>query len=290
MNQGIIIALFTALLYGSWAVPIKTLKIEPKTQAFWLTLGHLLVAVIIFIFVKESLSFKNIIGPIFAGVLWATGIILGFVGIKHLGITRAIGIWVPTLIIISALWGLIYFGEARNLGPQKLAITIFALLLLILAAILIVSTSKGDKKLGNVKLGIIASLIIGVFHGSFFVPMRMTNLSSSAALLPMSLGLVATTSIVSIFQKLKLNHGLTANSRMLLGGLILGVGNLTALITIQLLGVAQGFPLTQLAIVVNTLWGVFVFKEVTSAKGKIMIAIGIVLALTGAILLNSARA
>lgn len=289
MNEGVIIALFTALLYGSWAVPTKTLKVDPKTQAFWLTIGHLLIALVIFPFVKEPLTVKEVLGPILAGIIWATGIILGFVGIKHLGITRAIGIWVPTLIIVSAIWGLVFFGEARSLGIQKLTQTIFALLLLIVAAILIISTSKGDKKLGNVKFGIIASLIIGVFHGSFFVPMRFTSLSSSAALLPMSLGLVATTLVVSYFQKLKLNQGLKANSRMLLGGLILGVGNLTALITIQLLGVAQGFPLTQLAIVVNTLWGVFVFKEVTSAKGKILIAIGIALALTGAILLNAAR-
>ena len=76
---------------------------------------------------------------------------------------------------------------------------------------------------------------------------------------------------------------------MILAGLILGGGNHTALLTIKYLGVAQGYPLTQLGIIVNTLWGALVFKEVTTKKGKILIALGVTIALVGAIILNSAR-
>lgn len=289
MNIGIAFALITALLYGSWAVPAKTLKVDAKVMAFWLTVGHLLIAFIVFLFSPSLLSINNSTGPFFGGLMWAIGIILAFVGIKNLGIARAFGIWIPTLLLVSSVWGLIFFGEAQGMSIEKLLKVILSITLLIAAALLIISTSKGEKKLGNIKVGILSSIAIGLLHGSFFVPMNFTNLSASQALLPASIGMILVTATVSFFKKLKLNIGTIPNLRMATGGVILGVGNMTALMTIKLLGVSTGFPLTQLAIVVNTLWGVFVFKEVTSKSGKLIISLGIAMALAGAILLNSAR-
>jgi len=54
----------------------------------------------------------------------------------------------------------------------------------------------------------------------------------------------------------------------------------------DLMGVSKGYAITQLALVVNALWGIFVFQEVTekSAKGKIYV--GLAVALTGGILLS----
>jgi len=71
--------------------------------------------------------------------------------------------------------------------------------------------------------------------------------------------------------------------------LILGAGNYTALLTINILGVSRGYPLTQLAIVVNTIWGICYLKEVTTSKKKLLIIVGIILAIIGAILINSVR-
>lgn len=289
MEIGVALALLTALLYGSWTVPVKTLKIPATAQAFWLTVGHLIASAIIFLVTPQTLALKDVIGPMLAGVIWSAGIILAYVGIKNLGITRAIGIWVPVLIVTSALWGLIFFGEAKNLAPEKLVQIAVALFLLIVGSLAIISTSKGEKKIGNVKLGIIASFAIGLCHGSFFVPLSYTSLPSNVALLPLSISMVTTTALVNLFGKTKINYNLKTIFRMISAGLILGFGNYTAFITIKLLGLSRGFPLTQLAIVINTLWGVLFFKEVTTEKGKIVIGIGILLALAGAVLLNSAR-
>ena len=289
MNPGLIFAALTILLFGSWAVPTKTLKIDPKVQAFWLTVGHFLLSLTIFIFLIQPLNLKQAVGPFVAGILWALGITSGYIGIRHLGITRALGIWIPIVIITSALWGLIFFGEAKVLGTQKLIQTVIAIGLLISAALAVILSSKGENKLGNIKIGIIASATLGLIHGSFFVPLLASNLPIFVTFLPLTIGMVAATSLIAQTQKLKLNYDFLSVFRMILAGLILGGGNYTALLTIQYLGVAQGYPLTQLAIIVNTLWGTMVFKEATTAKGKVLIAIGVILALIGAYLLNSAR-
>lgn len=289
MNTGVIFAILTILFFGSWPVPTKTLKIDPRIQAFWLTVGHFLLSLVIFLFVAEPISLAETIGPFIAGVLWSIGIISGYIGIKHLGITRALGIWIPIVLVISALWGLIFFGEAKALGLGGLVQTVLAIVLLIIAALLIISSSKGEKKLGNLKIGILSAVVIGLIHGSFFVPLRTSDLPIFVTFLPLTLGMVAVTSLVILFNKLKLAGGFSQILRMISAGFVLGGGNYTALLTVQYLGVAQGYPLTQLGIIVNTLWGVLVFKEVNTFKGKVLVAIGVIVAIIGAIALNSAK-
>ncbi|OGD93149.1 hypothetical protein A3C33_00415 [Candidatus Curtissbacteria bacterium RIFCSPHIGHO2_02_FULL_42_58] len=289
MNQGIIFAFLTILLFGSWAVPTKTLKIDPQVQAFWLTIGHFLLSAVIFIFFAAPLTLNQSILPLSAGILWGLGIISGYVGIRNLGITRALGTWMPTVIIVSALWGLIFFGQAFTLGPWKLTLTILGIVLLVIAAISVIFSGKDEGKIKNLKFGVLASLTLGLFHGSFFVPLRASPLSIYTTFLPLTVGMVLTTFIIVSYKKLKIVHGPIEIGRMILAGLILGAGNYTALLTTQYLGVAQGYPLTQAGIIVNTLWGVLVFKEATTKKGKVLIAIGVALAILGAVVLNSAR-
>jgi len=289
MNLGYIFAILTILFFGSWAVPTKTLKIDSKVQAFWLTIGHFLLSLIVFAFFAQIISLKDAFAPFIAGVLWAVGIIAGYIGIKHLGITRALGIWIPIVLVTSALWGLLFFKEADVLGTQKLIQTIFAICLLTIASISVIVSSSGEKKLGNVKVGLLASIILGLIHGSFFVPLRTSNLSIFVTFLPLTLGMVATTGILIAVNKLRVKYDFFSIFRMILAGLILGGGNYTALLTIHYLGVAQGYPLTQLGIIVNTLWGALVFREVTTFRGKVFIAVGVIVAIIGAIFLNSAR-
>ena len=289
MNIGLIFALITILLFGSWAVPTKTLKIDPKIQAFWLTVGHFILSTIVFLFFLQPFTFTQFIYPLIAGALWSVGIIAGFRGIKELGITRAIGIWIPVVILTSASWGLIYFGEAAKMSSMQLGQTILSIFLLICAALFIVSSSKGEKKLGNIKLGVIMSLVLGIFHGSFFVPLQTSNLPITVSFFPFTIGMIIVTAFLVVREKFNVKFNFKETVRMMSGGFILGGGNYTALLTIANLGVSQGYPLVQLAIVVNTLWGVIYFREATNTKAKLLIFIGIIFAIIGAILLNNAR-
>lgn len=289
MNIGFIFAGITILFFGSWAVPTKTLKISSLTQAFWLTFGHLLLSSFIFIFVWQKIPLNESIGPFIAGIFWAIGITLGYIAIKNLGITRALGTFIPIIIITSASWGLIFFKEAWLLGNEKLLLTIAAILLLTVSALAVIFSARGEKQLGNIKLGFLASLGIGIIHGSFFVPLQMSSLSIFVSFVPLTIGMVVMMLILILLKKVKIFYDFTSMVRMILAGLILGGGNYTALLTIQNLGVSQGYPLTQLGIIVNALWGVLVFKEVATVKGRMLIVLSIAIALSGALLLNFAR-
>lgn len=174
-------------------------------------------------------------------------------------------------------------------GNEKLLLTIVAVLLLTAASLAVIFSARGEKQLGNIKLGFLSSLGIGVIHGSFFVPLQMSGLSIFVSFVPLTIGMVVTMFILILLKKVRIFYYPTSIFRMILAGLILGGGNYTALLTIQHLGVSQGYPLTQLGIIVNALWGIVVFKEVATFRAKMLITLSIMIALIGASILSIAR-
>ena len=289
MSLGLFFAALTILLFGSWAVPVKTLQIEPEIQTFWLTVGHLFFAIAIFFMRGSKIPVSATLSPLVAGIIWGLGMIAGFVAIKHIGITRAFGIWVPTIIVTSALWGLLYFGELWTLGSRRLLLTGISICFVIVAAILVILSKEDTTQLKNVKLGLLCALSLGVFHGSYFVPLHASKFTIFTTFVPLSVGMVLVTFSVAIVKKLPFFYDRFSMFRMIVAGMIQCSGNYTALLTLQYLGVSLGYPLTQLCIVVNTLWGIFVFKEVGTKRGYAFVSAGVVITICGATLLNFAR-
>lgn len=287
--MGIMLAIITIFLFGSWAVPSTSLKIDPKIKTFWLTIGHFTLSALVYLFFFQSFFFSQFAFPFVAGMFWGIGMLFGFIGIKHLGMARAFGIWTPTVILVSATWGLFFFGEIETFTANNLILSLFSILLLIIAALAIIFSNKGEKKLGNVKVGILSALLLGILHGSYFIPLRTSTLSIFVTFLPLTLGMLLVSSLAIFTRKISLKSNPFSILRMILSGVILGAGNYTAMLTIQYLGVSRGYPLTQLGIVVSTLWGIFFFKEVTTFKRKAFVTVGIFIAIIGAVLLNLAR-
>ena len=289
MNLGLLFAGLTIVLFGSWAVPTKTLKIEPIVQAFWLTVGHLLCALVGLVASQNPLPASAVFLPLVAGVLWGIGMIAGLAAIQNIGITRAIGIWSPTVIVVSAVWGLLFFGELRSLGTRRLALTGFSICLVIVAAILVILSKEDSAQIKNIKFGVLCAICLGVFHGSYFVPIYASRFTIFTTFVPLSLGMVLVTFSVMLVKKPIFFYRPLPMCRMLLAGILLCAGNYTALFTLKYLGVSLGYPLTQFGIVVNSLWGILLFKEVVTKRGYALVSTGVVIGIFGAVLLNFAR-
>lgn len=284
MDIGILWAFLTILLFGSWAVPAKTLDIPPRVLAFWLTIGHFALSGVIYLAYGQSLAAGDIPVPFLMGIVWALGTAAGYASIQEIGITRAIGTWAPVIILVSAFWGLTVFGEK----PTGWLLA-FGLIAVIGAAMCMIYSSKHEETVNNRTRGYVLAVTLGVCHGSFFVPLQDSDLPIQVTFLPLTIGMVATMAVVVWLSGLRVRYDVVAIGRMTAAGVILGAGNYLALATVTALGVAVGYPLTQLGIVVNTLWGVFAFREVTTSAGKRLILLGVVLAIFGATLANMAR-
>lgn len=278
-NLGFLAALGAVFCWGTYLVPFKISKSD-KFMLFQavMSAGILLSGLVISLFLKFSLM-PNVYG-FASGVLWAIPNALSLVAVSNLGISRAIPIMSSLVILVSFLWGTVFFQEL----PAGLMLGFLAIGLIILGVILVGSTENVSSQ--NVKKGLLSAGLAGLIWGSQFVPVKIGAVPPEDYFFSMALGIFVTATVIFIFKKVKFQN--KAIKESLLAGTIWNIGNLLGVLTISLIGLAKGLPATQLAILVAVLWGLFYFKEVTRKRYKIQILIGAIVLLAGIITLGLA--
>ena len=140
------------------------------------------------------------------------------------------------------------------------------------------------------------SLLSGAVFGSYLIPYKLSNLGDMEFLFPFSVGVCLGS--VALFIVLTLKRGKRYDMPLVPSLFAFGAGVLWMLGTLAifwaiaddgLFGYAVGYPLLQLNLVVNQLWGVFAFGEYATRNERIKLAISTVVILSGAALLTLSK-
>ena len=140
------------------------------------------------------------------------------------------------------------------------------------------------------------SLLSGAVFGSYLIPYKLSNLGDMEFLFPFSVG-VCIGSIV-LFLLITLKRGKRFDMPAVPSLFAFFAGSLWMLGTLAifwaiaddgLFGYAVGYPLLQLNLVVNQLWGVFAFGEYATRHERIKLATSTVVILAGAVLLTLSK-
>jgi len=276
-NLGFLAALGAALCWGTYLVPFKISKSE-KLMLFQavMSVGILLSGLTISLFFKFSLI-PNVYG-LMAGVLWAIPNALSLIAVSNLGIARAVPVMSSLVILVSFVWGALFFQEL----PAGLTLGFLGIGVIILGVILVGTTENVSSQ--NVKKGLVAAILAGLMWGSQFVPVKITSVTPQDYFFSMVVGIFTTAMAISFINRIKFQNKAVLAS--LLSGAIWTIGNLLAVLAISAIGLARGLPITQLAVLVAVLWGVFYFKEITRRKQKMQALIGALIFISGVITLG----
>lgn len=276
VNLGFLAALGAAICWGTYLVPFKISKSERLMffQAV-MSVGILLSGFVISLFFNFSLI-PNTYG-LMAGVLWAIPNALSLIAVSNLGIARAAPIVSSLVILTSFLWG-VFFKELST----GLILGFIAIGLIILGVILIGATENVHSQ--DIKKGLSAAVLAGLLFGSQFVPVKIGHIAPQGYFFSMSLGIFTTALAIFLFCRVKLES--RAIKESLLSGAIWNIGNLLGTLAISLIGLAKGLPVTQSAVLVAVLWGLFYFKEITRRKQKMQVLAGAIILLTGIVTLG----
>ena len=278
-NLGFLAALGAAFTWGSYIVPFKKSPTSNLIQfQALMTVGVFIFALIASPFLGYSLNF-NLYG-LAAGVIWASANALSLVVVSDLGISRGMPVWVSMVILTSFLWGVLVFHEL----PAGIWLGLFGIILIILGVILVGSTGNVESK--NVKRGLVLAILAGLLFGSQFVPLKLSNLPPQIFFFPMSFGIMITGLAIGLFKQTKFKNEAVGAS--LLSGIIWSLGNLLGVIAVSLIGLSKGFPITQSAVLIAVLWGLFYFKEITQQKQRMQVLVGAIILLIGVIILGFA--
>jgi len=278
-NLGFLAAIGAALAWGSYIVPFKKSKASDLIQfQALMTVGVFLFSLVVTPILGYSINF-NFYG-LLSGIMWGLGNALSLIVISDLGMSRGLPAWVSLVILTSFLWGVLAFNEL----PAGILVGLIGIILIIFGVILVSSVGSSNSR--HIKRGLIIAAVAGVIFGSQFVPLKLGQLSPQVFFFPMSLGIMMTGLAIALFLKVKLKNEAVLES--LASGAIWNLGNLLAVIAISLIGLSKGFPITQSAVLIAVLWGLFYFKEITQPKKKLQVLMGAIILLLGVIILGIA--
>ncbi|MCB9134079.1 MAG: hypothetical protein H6636_01545 [Anaerolineales bacterium] len=291
-------ALIPVFAWGTWLAPSQNVEYpNQQVKTFYVTAANLGLALLVLLikgFGSLNVLTANSFWLVFVGgVIWALSGLCGFTATAKIGLARAFGIWAPLNIVVSMLWGALLFDEFPDTSAAGRLILIAALVIVIVGVLMIIFAKGGalpdGQALKDAWLGYAGAVGAGVLWGSYFIPIKVADISMWVGGFPLALGMLAGSAllVVAARQMPRLARPSDAG-RTLLTGVIWGVGNYGMLLLVAALGAGRGFTIAQLSVVVNALVGIFWLKdpEPRSRAAWFTLA-GCVLATVGGILLGN---
>lgn len=277
-STGLLLALIASFFFGTYYVPLKRSSyIDPRTYQSFVGIGALIVGVTASILLSIPFQFNMI--ALLPGVIWAAGNLIGANAVKYIGVS-GLPIGQGVVLLVSFLWGILFFGEPFQLLPLA-----FLGILMLLVGLPLVSIGKAENR--KSKTGILLFIISGILWGSVYVPPLAFKMTAASIIPSILLGVFLAGAILFVSGARKFEKSNASNS--ILSGMIWAVGNVVGSLAIDRIGLALAGPLPQLAILVSIAWGVSYFREVKGRERIMKIVGGGVLLVLGAILLALAK-
>ena len=140
------------------------------------------------------------------------------------------------------------------------------------------------------------SLLSGAVFGTYLIPYKLSGMGDMEFLFPFAFGIcvgsVALFIILSLARRKRFEMPVVPTIFAFAAGMLWMLGTLAifwAIVDDGLFGYAVGYPLLQLNLVVNQMWGVFAFGEYSTRTERIKLAVSTVVILAGAALLTLSK-
>jgi glucose uptake protein GlcU len=280
-------AAVAALFWGSYLVPVQRLpQLNPLAAQLGMAIGiggSGLVGAI----AADHWSFTP--WGLLAGAIWALGNFASIFVVRSLGLARGLAAWAAIGIVVSFLWGVVFFRESVILGWA------IGGLGLLIGGIALMNwperSTVSDRMVTPQRRGWLLCVITGLLFGSQSVPFALAGQDPIAFLPSMSAGIALTALLLAVrwYRQGQLVLPRSACGTLMLSDLLWNVANLGNFFALDHLGLAVGIPLTQFAVAINTAWGLFLFREATSRQRQWCVGLGTLLAFAGIALVGAAQ-
>ena len=297
MLVNLLIALVPSLLFGATSLLLMRFGGDDRQKAMGLIGGGFLFAMMTIPFNGIDTTPERFLIGMGTGVLLGMGMFYQTAGFQRIGLSRMMPISTGGQLLGMALGGVLLFGEWR--GPGALPVGIGALILLIGGIAAISWSDKSEDAIDAEKLdwrgGIIFLVVSTIGLVAYLLIQRSIGMDGLEATVPQAFGYLITGLIITS-PKLSPWEGPVDrrfSKRTLLQfipGLTWGAAVLIMQTSAERVGVAAGFSLSQLGIVISTFGAILWLGEKRTRREMWSTAAGVVLVVAGAALVGVAKA
>lgn len=288
--MNILIGLIPALLFGTMPLLMGRFGGTPRQVNVGVTMGAGLISLALLPFLVTTWTLVSTAIGIAMGFAWAAGQFFQIRAFKFHGVSRTLPLSTGIQLAINALAGVILFGEWATTISATLGIV--ALVAVVLG---VVGTSWREKSgtaisAADARGGLISTIFAGTLFGIYPSVLRYAEISAVDAVGPMGIGLVIGALALAVAIPRKPGEKLLVPTTLKQGipGGSWAVGNVVMLYSTSLNGVATGFALSQLGVIIATLGGVYILGEKRTSKEMMTLFVGVALVVLGGILLSLA--
>ena len=272
--SGLTSAISSAICWGTFFVPVRKVNVA----SIWQLQGSTGIGVLLFaIPIAFFWGFGILPSGILSGAIWTAGNILALYSVRLIGLSRTSPFLAGFSILVSFLWGILFFEEKFN----YMTLAIGAIGLLLAGLPLVASAAKASVVQ---RKGYFVAAASGIVGGSYVIPMQATHTLQSG-FFSSSLSIFAIGIPLLFLSRRWIKKEIIAGA---ISGSLFNLGSLSVLIAIASIGITVAYPISQTATLFAVSWGVLYFKEIVHRKNILRVIMGSIMILSGAVLLSVA--
>ncbi len=281
----IMLGLLPALMWGIQPLILQTIGGKTSNQQMGMSLGALIFSVGILFIHQPVWTWHLIIASFICGLAWSFGQITQIESFHLIGVSAAMPISTGMQLIGVTMFGIFYFHEWTSTLDYIYGIS--ALLVIILGVFFTAYKEQGDgSDKANMQRGLFVLVLSTVGQVMYNVIPRMADLNGWDVLFPQGIGMALGAMGFSFFFDKKPDLFSKKSFQNIAAGAAFAIGNIGILLSNKANGVALGFTLSQMNVIVSTLGGILFLKERRTSKELKLTIAGLVLVALGGILIG----
>ncbi|MCH4167630.1 MAG: GRP family sugar transporter [Streptococcaceae bacterium] len=284
----ILLGLIPALMWGLQPLVMQKIGGKATNQQMGMAMGTLLFSLGVLFFHQPTWSINLVLASLICGLVWSFGQINQIKSFHIIGVSRAMPISTGTQLIGTSLVGVIYFQEWTK--SIQFILGISALFLIILGVSFTAFQEKNQKAEERVdmKKGVLILIISSIAFVLYAVIPRVAGINGWDAVFPQAIGMFLGSMLFCSFEKQPDIFG-QKSFHNIITGFFFAIANITMMLSNEANGVALGFTLSQMNVIVSTLGGMLILHEVKTSKEIKYTLGGLILVVAGGILIGMTK-
>ncbi|MQS51689.1 ribose/proton symporter RbsU [Companilactobacillus mishanensis] len=286
----ILIGLMPMIGWGVFPVLTGYFGGKPVNQIIGATYGTLIAAILVALFRQTPiLGGKEFLFTFLSGASWSIGQILVFYAFTEMGVSRTMPISTGFQLIGASLWGVLVLGEWSSATAKMLGF--FAILLIIVGVYFTTYTENKSQNKGgsNALKGVLLVLCAEVGYLAYSAFPQAITVDGFQAFLPQALGMAVVATIFAIATKGNRQSKpfrTKSSYTNIISGFFFAFAALTYLISArpEVNGLATGFTLSQMNVILATLGGIYVLHESKTRKEMVAVLSGLALVVVAGVI------
>lgn len=286
-------ALSPSLLFGTFSLLLGRLHGDDKQKVFGIFAGGLVAALVATPFLGVHWTPKVVVVSVVSGLFMFFGLRDQTLCLRVLGVSRTMPISTGFQLVTVSLGGVILMGEWRSPGAMPVGMAAIALLV---AGIWLTSLREQGTEGAQLDwprgIRLLITSTIGL--AGFMLTSQYFGISGRDAFLPQAIAWSVAALLLTGPRFIADGGPVDTRFRkqtipFVFVGMIWGVAILLIQLTSNLVGVATGFTLAQLGIIISTLGGIWWIGEHRTRKELVWTLLGLALVIAGAVVVGIAK-